>query len=147
MTFAAITPARSRVRRDRMKFSAWAIFVPIWSLIVYTPVFYWVYVGWHHSKLDPAAIDFAGGTAIHINAGVAALALVMVLGKRAGWPDGHAAPQPALRHARCRHPLVRVVRLQWRFGLCADGVAAQAVLNTFVAGSRHGRLACHRMEA
>ncbi|MGB0502134.1 MAG: ammonium transporter, partial [Acidimicrobiales bacterium] len=63
MTFAAITPALiAGAVADRMKFSAWAIFVPIWSLIVYTPVFYWVYVGWHHSKLDPAAIDFPAVT-------------------------------------------------------------------------------------
>ncbi|NDH10737.1 MAG: ammonium transporter, partial [Actinobacteria bacterium] len=134
MTFAAITPALiAGAVADRMKFSAWAIFVPIWSLIVYTPVFYWVYVGWHHSKLDPAAIDFAGGTAIHINAGVAALALVVVLGKRAGWPDQAMPP----------HNLTFVMLgagILW-FGFnggsafAADGVAAQAVLNTFVAGA------------
>ncbi|MDH5237178.1 MAG: ammonia channel protein, partial [Acidimicrobiia bacterium] len=86
MTFAAITPALiSGAVADRMKFSAWVLFVPLWSLMVYTPVTYWVYSGWH-LDLDPEAIDFAGGTAIHINAGVAALVLVLVLGRRAGWP-------------------------------------------------------------
>ena len=137
MTFAAITPALiAGAVADRMKFAAWAVFVPLWSLLVYTPVFYWVYVGWHHSKLDPAAIDFAGGTAIHINAGVASLALVMVLGKRAGWPSTAMPPHNL--------PFVMlgagILWFGW-FGFnggsafAADGVAAQAVLNTFVAGA------------
>ena len=90
MTFAAITPALiSGAVADRMKFSAWAIFVPVWSILVYTPVTYWVYTGWHTS-LDPEAIGFAGGTAIHINAGIASLALVLVL-EASGWPTGSAA--------------------------------------------------------
>ncbi len=137
MTFAAITPALiAGAVADRMKFSAWAIFVPVWSLLVYTPVFYWVYDGWHESKLDPAAIDFAGGTAIHINAGVASLALVMVLGKRVGWPNTAMPPHNL--------PFVMlgagILWFGW-FGFnggsafAADGVAAQAVLNTFVAGA------------
>ena len=62
MTFAAITPALiAGAVADRMKFSAWAIFVPLWSILVYTPVFYWVYYGWHHD-LSPGAIDFAAGS-------------------------------------------------------------------------------------
>jgi Amt family ammonium transporter len=137
MTFAAITPALiSGAVADRMKFSAWAVFVPLWSILVYTPVTYWVYTGWHHSKLDPAAIDFAGGTAIHINAGVAALAVVLVLGKRKDWP--HTAMPP--------HNLTFVMigaGILWFgwFGFnagsagAADGVAVQALLNTFVAAA------------
>ncbi|MDE0804853.1 MAG: ammonia channel protein, partial [Acidimicrobiales bacterium] len=88
MTFAVITPALiSGAVADRMKFSAWAIFVPIWSLLVYVPVVYWIYgvdnetgdlIGWLGAR---GSLDFAGGTAIHINAGVAALAVVMVLGR------------------------------------------------------------------
>lgn len=137
MTFAAITPALiSGAVADRMKFSAWVIFVPVWSILVYTPVTYWVYTGWHHSKLDPAAIDFAGGTAIHINAGVASLALILVLGKRAGWPQTAMPP----------HNLVYVMLgagILW-FGwfgfnagsaFAANGQAVQALLNTFVAAS------------
>ena len=137
MTFAAITPALiAGAVADRMKFSAWAIFVPVWSLLVYTPVTYWVYTGWHHSKLDPAAIDFAGGTAIHINAGAAALALVLVLGKRIGWPETAMPPHNL--------PFVMlgagILWFGW-FGFnagsafAADGVAVQALLNTFVAAS------------
>ena len=136
MTFAAITPALiSGAVADRMKFSAWVLFVPIWSIIVYTPVTYWVYNGWH-TELGPSAIDFAGGTAIHINAAAAALALVMVLGKRAGWPREASPPH--------NMPLVMlgtgILWFGW-FGFnagsagAADGVAVQAFLNTFVAGA------------
>ncbi len=136
MTFAAITPALiSGAVADRMKFSAWALFVPVWSLLVYTPVTYWVYYGWH-KELSPEALDFAGGTAIHINAGVASLALILVLGKRRGWPT-EAMPPHSL-------PLVLVgTGILW-FGwfgfnagsaLAANGQAVQALLNTFIAGS------------
>ena len=74
MTFACITPALiSGAVADRMKFSAWMIFVPVWSLVVYAPVGYWIYGadGW---IFNLPAHDFAGGTAIHVNAGAAALA-------------------------------------------------------------------------
>ncbi len=136
MTFAAITPALiSGAVADRMKFSAWAIFVPVWSLLVYTPVTYWVYVGWH-KELSPDALDFAGGTAIHINAGVASLALIMVLGRRKGWPTEPMAPHSL--------PLLLVgTGILW-FGwfgfnagsaLGANAQAVQALLNTFIAGS------------
>ena len=136
MTFAAITPALiSGAVADRMKFSAWMVFVPIWSLLVYTPVVYWVYGadGWIH-KLP--AHDFAGGTAIHVNAGAAALAMVLVLGKRAGWPQNRPAPHNI--------PFVMlgagILWFGW-FGfnagsaLAADGAAAQAFINTFIAGA------------
>jgi ammonium transporter, Amt family len=136
MTFAVITPALiSGAVADRMKFAAWAIFVPVWSILVYTPVTYWVYNGWH-TKLSPEAIDFAGGTAIHINAGIAALALVMVLGKRKGWPTTAMPP----------HNLTLVMLgagILWFgwFGFnagsagAANGQAVQAFVNTFVAGA------------
>jgi len=133
MTFACITPALiSGAVADRMKFSAWVVFVPIWSIVVYCPVFYWVYSGWMH---EWGVLDFAGGTAIHINAGIAALALVLVLGPRRGWPSDAMPP----------HNLVLVTLgagilfFGW-FGfnggsaLAADEFAARAVLNTFVAG-------------
>ena len=77
---------------DRMKFSAWVAFLTLWSVLVYTPVTYWVYTGWHHTGLDPAALDFAGGTAIHINAGVAALVIALVLGKRRGLGEEDMSP-------------------------------------------------------
>ncbi|MDO5500282.1 MAG: ammonium transporter, partial [Propionibacteriaceae bacterium] len=76
---------------DRMKFSAWIVFAALWAAIVYFPVAHWVFAfsdddvtgGWIANQIE--ALDFAGGTAIHINAGAAALALVLVLGKRIGF--------------------------------------------------------------
>ncbi len=136
MTFACITPALiSGAVADRMKFSAWMIFVPIWSLVVYAPVVYWVYAsdGW---IFNLPAYDFAGGTAIHVNAGAAALALVIVLGKRTGWPQNRSAPHNI--------PFVMlgagILWFGW-FGfnagsaLAANGGAAQAFVNTFIAGA------------
>ena len=136
MTFACITPALiSGAVADRMKFSAWMIFVPIWTLVVYAPVVYWVYAsdGW---IFNLPAYDFAGGTAIHVNAGAAALALVIVLGKRTGWPQNRSAPHNI--------PFVMlgagILWFGW-FGfnagsaLAANGGAAQAFVNTFIAGA------------
>jgi Amt family ammonium transporter len=86
MTFAIITPALiSGAIADRMKFSAWATFSGLWLLLVYTPVAHWVFspAGW---LFERGALDFAGGTVVHINAGAAALAGAIVIGKRRGWP-------------------------------------------------------------
>lgn len=136
MTFACITPALiSGAVADRMKFSAWMIFVHIWTLVVYCHVVYWVYGadGW---IINLPAHDFAGGTAIHVNAGAAALALAIVLGKRSGWPQNRPAPHNV--------PFVMlgagILWFGW-FGFnagsafAADGLAAQAFLNTFIAGA------------
>jgi Amt family ammonium transporter len=85
LMFAIITPALiSGAIADRVKFWGWTVFVAIWVTIVYFPVANWVFgTGWILNKIR--AEDFAGGTAVHINAGAAALALVFVLGKRVGW--------------------------------------------------------------
>ena len=134
MTFAAITPALiSGAVADRLKFSAWVVFVPIWLLLVYCPATYWVYNGWHDGN---GALDFAGGTAIHLNSGVAALAFVLVLGKRRGWPKEASPPH--------NMPMVligtAILWLGW-FGFnagsagAANGQAVQALLNTFIAAS------------
>ena len=135
--FAVITPALiSGAVADRMKFAAWAIFAPVWLLLVFSPVFKWVYGGW---IADLGALDFAGGTAIHVNAGIAALAAVLVLGKRKGWPgEGH--PPHSM-------PLVMIgTGILW-FGwfgfnagsaVAANGQAIQAFLNTFLAAAAAG---------
>jgi Amt family ammonium transporter len=93
--FAAITVALiSGAAADRMKFAAWMIFASVWAVLVYFPVAHWVFSfndvvgegsvgGWIANKLG--AVDFAGGTAVHINAGAAALAVAIVLGKSASW--------------------------------------------------------------
>lgn len=93
--FAAITVALvSGAAADRMKFAAWMVFATVWAVLVYFPVAHWVFAfdgvvtkdsvgGWIANSLK--AIDFAGGTAVHINAGAAALAVAIVLGKGASW--------------------------------------------------------------
>ena len=81
MVFAAITVALvSGAIVERMKFSAWLAFVPLWITIVYLPIAHWVWGGGWLAKLG--VLDFAGGTVVHLNAGIAALALVLLLGRR-----------------------------------------------------------------
>jgi Amt family ammonium transporter len=92
MTFAIITPALiAGAFADRMKFSSMCLFMALWSLIVYAPIAHWVWApsGWA-SQLG--VLDFAGGTVVHINAGVAGLVCCLVLGKRTGYPDTNMAP-------------------------------------------------------
>src|ERR1700756_3568224 len=94
LMFAIITVALiSGAVSDRLKFSAWLVFAGLWGTLVYFPVAHWVFAfdgfasehgGWIANKLH--AIDFAGGTAVHINSGTAGLVLAIVLGRRKGWP-------------------------------------------------------------
>jgi ammonium transporter, Amt family len=92
MTFAIITPALiAGAFADRMKFSAMCIFMTLWSLLVYSPIAHWVWAptGWI-SQLG--VLDFAGGTVVHINAGIAGLMCALVLGKRVGYGSDNMAP-------------------------------------------------------
>ena len=91
MTFAIITPALIvGAFAERMKFSAVMLFMGLWVLIVYAPVCHWVWGGgWLGSW---GVLDFAGGTVVHINAGVAGLVACLVLGKRKGFPDTPMPP-------------------------------------------------------
>ena len=98
-TFAIISVALiSGAIADRAKFGSWMIFVGVWATLVYFPVAAWVWGGgWAFSLgeffgFDTATIDYAGGTAVHINAGAAALALAIVLGKRLGFQKGIQKP-------------------------------------------------------
>ena len=97
-TFAIITVALiSGAVADRAKFGSWMIFAGIWATLVYFPVAAWVWGGGWIMKLGetlglPGVIDYAGGTAVHINAGAAALALALVLGKRVGFQKGMTKP-------------------------------------------------------
>ncbi|MCN0152607.1 ammonium transporter [Salinispora arenicola] len=100
MMFAVITVALiSGAISDRAKFSGWLLFVVGWASLVYFPVAHWVWGGGFIGA-NLGALDFAGGTAVHINAGAAALALVLVLGRRLGWPretmKPHNVPMVAL---------------------------------------------------
>jgi Amt family ammonium transporter len=135
MTFAVITPALiTGATADRMKFSAYALFIGLWAILVYAPVAHMVFAGgW---IADMGALDFAGGAVVHMNAGAAALAVVLVLGARKSWPDEpmppHSLPLTLLGTG--------ILWFGW-FGfnagsaLAADGVAAQALMNTFLAAS------------
>jgi ammonium transporter, Amt family len=142
--FAIITVALiSGAVADRMKFGAWLLFAGLWGTIVYFPVAHWVFSfdgvtaetgGWIANQLK--VIDFAGGTAVHINSGAAALALAIVLGRRSGWPKDPMRP----------HNLTLVMLgagLLW-FGwfgfnagsaVASNGVAGITFVNTMVATS------------
>ncbi|MEV4614845.1 ammonium transporter [Kitasatospora sp. NPDC049258] len=139
LMFAIITPALiSGAVADRTKFTGWALFVALWVTIVYFPVAHWVFFfdggngGWLGDR--NGVIDFAGGTAVHINAGMAGLALCLVLGKRIGFKKDPMRPHSL--------PLVMLGSgLLW-FGwfgfnagsaLAANGVAGMAFLNTQIA--------------
>ena len=137
--FAAITVALiSGSIADRAKFGAWMVFAAIWSALVYFPVAHWVFAfddfvaktgGWIANDLG--ALDFAGGTAVHINAGAAGLALAIILGKRVGWRKEAMRPHSL--------PLVMLgAALLW-FGwfgfnagsaVASNGTAGLALLNT-----------------
>jgi Amt family ammonium transporter len=136
LMFAIITPALiTGAIADRMKFSAWVWFIGLWAILVYAPVAHWVFspAGWLFKR---GALDFAGGTVVHINAGIAALAAVILLGKRRGWPN-----QPMPPHAL---PFTLIgAGILW-FGwfgfnagsaLKGDGIAAQALVNTHMAAA------------
>ena len=144
LMFAIITPALiSGAIADRAKFTSWAVFVAIWSTFVYFPVAHWVFA--FGNKVGETVTgagylagkglqDFAGGTAVHINAGAAGLALAIVLGKRVGWRKESMRPHSL--------PLVMLGSgLLW-FGwfgfnagsaLAANAIAALALINTQVA--------------
>ncbi len=146
LMFAIITPALiSGAIADRTKFISWGVFVAIWSTVVYFPVAHWVFA--FGNKVGDVVTgtgylagkgveDFAGGTAVHINAGAAGLALAIVLGKRIGWRKDPMRPHSL--------PLVMLgAGLLW-FGwfgfnagsaLGANGIAALALINTQVAAA------------
>jgi Amt family ammonium transporter len=135
LTFAVITPALiTGAIADRLRWPAWVGFITLWSVLVYLPVAHWVFAGgW---LADRGALDFAGGTVVHVNAGAGALALIFLLGKRRGWPNTamppHSLPLTLLGTG--------ILWFGW-FGfnagsaLAANGVAAQAFMNTFVAAA------------
>jgi Amt family ammonium transporter len=92
MTFAIITPALiAGAFADRMKFSAMMVFMGLWSLVIYAPIAHWVWspLGWIGAL---GAADFAGGTVVHINAGIAGLMCALVLGKRVGYGHENMSP-------------------------------------------------------
>lgn len=91
MTFAIITPALMiGAFAERMKFSSMLVFLTLWVTVVYLPVCHWIWGGgWMGSA---GVLDYAGGTVVHINAGVAGLVAALVIGRRKGYPTNHMAP-------------------------------------------------------
>jgi ammonium transporter, Amt family len=136
MMFAVITPALiTGATADRLKFAGYAAFIALWSIFVYAPIAHWVFSpnGWLFKK---GALDFAGGAVVHINAGIAALAVILVIGNRKGFGKEpmppHSLPLTLLGTG--------ILWFGW-FGfnagsaLAADGVAVQAFMNTHLAAS------------
>jgi len=134
MTFAIITPALiAGAFADRMKFSAMMVFMGLWSLIVYSTVAHWVWspIGWINSY---GAADFAGGTVVNINAGVAGLVCALVLGKRLGYGQDNMSPYN-LTYAVIGASLLWVGWFGFNAGSAvgANGRAGMAMLATQVA--------------
>jgi Amt family ammonium transporter len=129
--FAIITPALiTGAIADRIKFKGWVVFLTAWLVLVYVPVAHWVFApaGW---LFDLGALDFAGGTVVHINAGIAALAVAIVIGKRKGWP-GEAMPPHSLPWTLLGTGMLWFGWFGFNAGssLGANGLAVQAFLNT-----------------
>lgn len=135
LMFAIITPAVvAGAAAERMKFSAWLLFVLAWTLVVYVPLTHWVWGGGFLADLG--VLDFAGGLVVEINSGASALALALVLGRRRGWPHQlirpHNLPLTILGAG--------ILWFGW-FGfnagsaLASNGIAAQAFMTTHVAAA------------
>ena len=136
MMFAVITPALiTGATADRLRIGGWALFVGIWSLIVYAPIAHWVFSpqGWLASN---GTQDWAGGLVVHASAGAAAIAVLLVVGRRKDWPNAANRPNSL--------PLVLIgAGILWfgwfgfnaGDGLAADGIAAQALINTAAAAA------------
>ena len=141
--FAIITPALILgAYAERLKFSSFCIFTSLWLLIVYCPICHWVWAGGPEGFFNLGAdgtLDFAGGTVVHINAGVAALMAALVLGKRQGYPE-KISPPHNLPFAVLGASMLWVGWFGFNAGsqLAADGVAANALVVTHVAAATAG---------
>jgi Amt family ammonium transporter len=136
MMFAVITPALiTGATADRLKFSAYAILIGVWAVVVYPAVARWVFSpnGWLFQR---GALDFAGGAVVHINAGAAALAVILVLGNRKGWPR-EAMPPHNLPFTVLGTGILWFGWFGFNAGsaLAANGLASQALVNTHLAAA------------
>lgn len=136
LTFAIITPALIvGAFAERMKFSAMLLFMAVWLTIVYAPICHWVWGsgGWLANK---GILDFAGGTVVHINAGIAGLVACLVLGKRKGYPTAQMIPHN-LTYTIIGASMLWVGWFGFNAGsqLAADGVAGMAMAVTQIAAA------------
>jgi Amt family ammonium transporter len=132
MMFAIITPALiAGAFAERIRFRGYLLFVGIWSLAVYAPLAHWVWGGGFLGAAGIGALDFAGGTVVHISAGASALAAAIYVGKRSGYPSGRFVPHNV--------PMVILGASMLWFGwfgfnagsaLAAGGLASSAFLAT-----------------
>ena len=136
LTFAIITPALIiGSLAERMKFSAYLWFIALWSTFVYLPVAHWVWGdgGWLGTL---GVLDFAGGTVVHINAGIAGLVVALVLGRRLGYPDTEMPPiSVVLTMVGAGMLWVGWIGFNAGSQLAADGVAGMAALVTVIAAA------------
>ncbi|RLT27794.1 MAG: ammonium transporter [Chloroflexi bacterium] len=140
MMFAIITPALiTGAIAERVKFTTWAVFTAIWSIVVYAPMAHWVWSSSGFIFAQIKAVDFAGGTVVHINAGAAALAMVLVIGPRMGFRKEIIRPHSL--------PLTLLGAGMLWFGwfgfnagsaLAANGLAANAFMTTQIAAAVAG---------
>ena len=135
MTFAIITPALIvGAFAERMKFTATLLFMAIWSTVVYAPVCHMAWSGDGSFFGDRGVLDFAGGTVVHINAGVAALVAALVIGKRQGYPDKVIPPHSTVLTVVGASMLwVGWFGFNAGSAVAADGAAGMAMLVTQVA--------------
>ncbi|HEV2089077.1 MAG TPA: ammonium transporter [Cryptosporangiaceae bacterium] len=136
MMFAVITAALiTGATADRWRFGSYLVFLALWTVLVYSPVAHWVFspTGWA-ARLG--ALDFAGGTVVHVNAGAAALAMALVLGRRRGWPD-EAMPAHNLPMTMLGAGLLWFGWIGFNAGsaLEADIIAGNAMVNTHTAAA------------
>lgn len=146
MMFAVITPGLIvGAFAERMRFSAFCVFSLAWATLVYNPICHWVWGqgGFLGTQGGMGAVDFAGGIVVHISAGMSALAAVIVLGKRQGFPEGISPPHNL--------PIAVLGAAMLWFGwygfnagsaLAADGLAITAFVNTHTAGAMAGLVWC-----
>lgn len=135
MTFAIITPALiAGAFAERMKFSALLVFTVLWLFVVYVPVAHWVWGGGFLG--DDGVLDFAGGTVVHINSGVAGLVVALMLGKREGYGQMNMAPHN-LVYSLIGASLLWVGWFGFNAGSAgaANGIAGVAMVNTQVAAA------------
>lgn len=132
--FAVITPALILgAFAERVKFAGFLMFTVLWSILVYIPMAHWVWGGGFLQQMG--AIDFAGGTVVHINAGIAALVMAILIGKRRDYKIGHPMAPHNITFVFMG---TAFLWLGWfgfnaGSGLCADGIAANAFLVTHLA--------------
>jgi Amt family ammonium transporter len=138
MTFAIITPALvTGSLADRMKFSTLLVFMAVWLIVVYAPITHWVWGGGFLA--DEGVLDFAGGTVVHINAGITGLVAALIVGKRHNYGNEYMAPHN-LVYSIIGASLLWVGWFGFNAGsaLAADNVAGMAMAVTQISAAAAG---------